>query len=43
MKIVYMSGYTAELANHHGLNGARLLEKPFTRIGLLKALDEALR
>ena len=43
MKVVYMSGYTGELANHHGLNGTRLLEKPFTRIALLKALDEALR
>ena len=43
MKIVYMSGYTGELANHHGLNGNRLLEKPFTRMALLRALDEALR
>jgi len=43
MKVVYMSGYTGELAAHHGLqSGIRLLEKPFTRAALLKIIDEAL-
>lgn len=43
MKIVYMSGYTGELVTHQGLDaGIRLLEKPFTRAGLLKTLDAAL-
>ena len=42
MKVIYMSGYTGELvaANHKTVNGSvRLLEKPFTRAGLLKVLD----
>ena len=43
MKIVYMSGYTGELMTDQSLEaGIRLLEKPFTRIGLLKTLDAAL-
>jgi len=43
MKVVYMSGYTGELVTHEGLdNSIRLLEKPFTRAGLLKTLDDAL-
>ncbi len=43
MKIVYMSGYTGELITHQGLDaGIRLLEKPFTRVSLLKTLDAAL-
>ena len=43
MKVVYMSGYTGELVTQQGLDGSiRLLEKPFTRAGLLKTLDEAL-
>jgi len=44
-KIVYMSGYTGELlANGHGLNdGIPLLEKPFTRAGLLKTIHVALK
>jgi hypothetical protein len=43
IKVVYMSGYTGELAAHQGLTGNRLLEKPFTRAALLRAVDEALR
>jgi PAS domain S-box-containing protein len=43
MKSVYMSGYTGELVAGQGLDSSvRLLEKPFTRIGLLKTLDEVL-
>ena len=43
MKVVYMSGYTGELAAHQGLDtGIRLLEKPFTRADLLKTLDATL-
>jgi|SRR5579872_833480 len=43
MKVVYMSGYTGELVAHQGLQGSiRLLEKPFTRAGLLRMIDEAL-
>jgi two-component system, cell cycle sensor histidine kinase and response regulator CckA len=43
MKVVYMSGYTGELAANQGLNAAfRLLEKPFTRSQLLKTLDAVL-
>jgi two-component system, cell cycle sensor histidine kinase and response regulator CckA len=44
MRVVYMSGYTGELVSHHqGIDGSiRLLEKPFTRVALLKTLDAAL-
>jgi len=43
MKVVYMSGYTGELVVDQGLNnGIPVLEKPFTRIDLLKTLDAAL-
>ena len=43
MKVVYMSGYTGELVANQGLGSdIRLLEKPFTRSTLLKALDAAL-
>ncbi len=43
MKVVYMSGYTGELAVHQGMeSGIRLLEKPFTRASLLKVIDAAL-
>jgi two-component system, cell cycle sensor histidine kinase and response regulator CckA len=43
MKVVYMSGYTGELMENQGLNtGIRLLEKPFTRESLLRALDATL-
>jgi len=43
MKVVYMSGYTGELVTNHGPgNGMRLLEKPFTRLALLRMLDAAL-
>jgi len=42
-KVVYMSGYTGELASNQGIEGGiRLLEKPFTRAELLKTLDTAL-
>ena len=43
MKVVYMSGYTGELVARQGLNsGIPLLEKPFTRLDLLKTVDAAL-
>lgn len=43
IKVVYMSGYTGELVAHQGLqSGIRLLEKPFTKLALLKTIDEAL-
>ena len=43
MKSVYMSGYTGELVAGQGLDrSVRLLEKPFTRVALLKTLDEVL-
>ena len=43
MRVVYMSGYTGELVPHEGAgSGIRLLEKPFTRVMLLKTLDAAL-
>ena len=43
MKVVYMSGYTGELVAKQGVDsGIRLLEKPFTRIDLLKTIDAAL-
>jgi nitrogen-specific signal transduction histidine kinase/CheY-like chemotaxis protein len=43
MRVIYMSGYTGELVVNQGIEGGiRLLEKPFTRIDLLKTLDAAL-
>ena len=43
MKVVYMSGYTGELVANHGIDsGIRMLEKPFTRVDLLKTVDAAL-
>lgn len=44
MKAVYMSGYTGELIAEHDVidSGIALVEKPFTRVGLLKAVDAAL-
>jgi PAS domain S-box-containing protein len=45
MKSLYMSGYTGELISEHDLapGGRALLEKPFTRSELLRAVDAALR
>jgi hypothetical protein len=38
-----MSGYTGDLvANQGAASNVRLLEKPFTRVSLLKTLDETL-
>ncbi|HYM76255.1 MAG TPA: PAS domain S-box protein [Candidatus Dormibacteraeota bacterium] len=43
LKVVYMSGYTGELVTHQGVDSSvRLLEKPFTRAALLRAVDAAL-
>jgi two-component system cell cycle sensor histidine kinase/response regulator CckA len=44
MKTVYMSGYTGELIARDEIasQGIPLLEKPFTRGGLLEILNEAL-
>ena len=43
-KIIYMSGYTGELIsqNGDGIHGMTMLEKPFTRAALLKAIHSAL-
>jgi len=44
MKVIYMSGYTGEMVANQGPdNNIRVLEKPFTRAELLKAIDVALR
>ena len=43
MKVVYMSGYTGELVTRQGLSTSiPLLEKPFTKVDLLKKIDAAL-
>ncbi len=44
MKVIYMSGYTGELIAEREVlkNGVTLLEKPFTRTSLLKAIHAAL-
>jgi PAS domain S-box-containing protein len=43
MKVVYMSGYTGELVARQGLSSnIPLLEKPFTKLDLLKKVDAAL-
>jgi FixJ family two-component response regulator len=43
MKVVYMSGYTGELVAKQAVDGGiRLLEKPFTRMELLKTIRAAL-
>jgi PAS domain S-box-containing protein len=44
VKVVYMSGYTGELISQKGDlgQGIPLLEKPFTRLALLRAVENAL-
>jgi PAS domain S-box-containing protein len=44
LKVAFMSGYTGELiaADEVGRQGIPLLEKPFTRSGLLRVLHDAL-
>ncbi len=44
-KVIYMSGYTGELIGEHEFEeaGSTLLEKPFTRSALLKAVYESLK
>jgi FixJ family two-component response regulator len=44
-KVIYMSGYTGELIGEHEFEeaGSMLLEKPFTRAALLKAVYESLK
>ena len=44
-KIIYMSGYTGELIsqNGDGIHGMTMLDKPFTRAALLKAIHSALQ
>ena len=42
-KVVYMSGYTGDLVANQGIDvGIQLLEKPFTRVELLKTIDAVL-
>ena len=43
LKVIYMSGYTGELAGERGtLKGGPLLEKPFTRTALLNMIHTIL-
>ncbi len=44
-KVIYMSGYTGELIGENDIHatGSTLLEKPFTRAALLKAVYESLK
>jgi len=43
LRVLFMSGYTAEVMAHHGVRaGARIVEKPFTRVALLRAVREKL-
>ncbi len=44
VKVLYMSGYTADALGHHGVlaTGAALLEKPFTVMSLLGKVREVL-
>jgi len=43
-KFLYMSGYTGEFVVNHGLSeGIPLLEKPFTRAALLRAIQTTLQ
>ena len=44
-KVMFMSGYTDEMIEHHGVLGGRFLRKPFDRAALTRkvrsVLDEA--
>ncbi len=44
-KVIYMSGYTGELIGENDIHatGSTLLEKPFTRTALLKAVQDTLK
>jgi CheY-like chemotaxis protein len=44
-KVIFMSGYTGELIGENDIQttGSTLLEKPFTRAALLKAVYESLK
>ena len=44
MKIVYMSGYTADAIVHHGVldKGVHLLTKPFRKIELARKVRQVL-
>lgn len=44
IKVIYMSGYTGELIVQNGesMHGIAMLDKPFTRIALLKTIHSAL-
>jgi two-component system, cell cycle sensor histidine kinase and response regulator CckA len=44
VKVIYMSGYTGELMAERAVlqRGITLIEKPFARNALLKAIEEAL-
>ena len=44
MKVLYMSGYTYDIMDQHGLSDAdiNLIEKPFTPVALARKLREIL-
>ncbi|MCY3024228.1 MAG: PAS domain S-box protein [Planctomycetota bacterium] len=44
MKVLFMSGYTSHAAANHGLlaRGAAFIEKPFTPVALMRAVQKAL-
>jgi CheY-like chemotaxis protein len=44
LKVLYMSGYTDDVIAHRGVleSGTLLIEKPFTAVGLLQRVREAL-
>ena len=44
LKLIFMSGYTAEIITHHGVldEGVHFIQKPFTKLELITKVHEAL-